>query len=86
MSYKFKCKATGEVLMADPVGDRMLGVLGKPVAAQGIPQPGDMLSAIPALGLLPGQPLHRLHCQLRTSGSAAPDHAMAPRRCGCAKR
>jgi hypothetical protein len=51
MIYKFKCKATGDLLMAGPVGDRMLGILGKPVAAQGILQPADMLAAIRALEL-----------------------------------
>lgn len=51
MIYKFKCRATGDVLMARPVGDRMLGIVGKPVAAQGILQTGDMLAAIRALEL-----------------------------------
>ena len=51
MIYKFKSKATGDVLMAGPVGDRMLGIVGKPVAEQGILQPGDMLSDIRALEL-----------------------------------
>ncbi len=46
MIYRFKCKATGDLLMAGPVGDRMLSILGKPVADQGILQPGDMLSDI----------------------------------------
>jgi len=51
MIYKFKCKATGDVLVTGPVGARMLHIVGKPVAAQGILQPGDMLSAIRALEL-----------------------------------
>lgn len=51
MVYKFKCKATGDLLMAGAVGDRMLGIVGKPVAGQGILQPGDMLAAIGALEL-----------------------------------
>lgn len=51
MIYRFKCKATGDLLMAGPVGDRMLSVVGKPIAAQGILQPGDMLSDIRALEL-----------------------------------
>lgn len=37
--------------MAGPVGDRMLGIVGKPAAAQGILQPSDMLSDIRALEL-----------------------------------
>lgn len=51
MIYKFKCKVTGDVLMAGPVGDRMLRIVGKPVAEKGILQPGDMLSDIRALEL-----------------------------------
>ncbi len=51
MIYKFKCKVTGDVLMAGPVGDRMLRIVGKPVAAQGIMQPRDMPSDIRALEL-----------------------------------
>ena len=51
MIYKFQCKATGNLLMAGPVGDRLLRIMGKPVAAQGILQPGDMLSALRALDL-----------------------------------
>lgn len=37
--------------MMGPVGDRLLRIVGKPVAAQGILQPSDMLSAIRALEL-----------------------------------
>ena len=51
MIYKFKCKATDDLLMAGPVGDRTLGILDEPVAARGVLQPGDMVSAIRALDL-----------------------------------
>ena len=51
MIYKFNCKTTGDLRMTGPVGDRMLHIMGKPVAAQGILQPGDMLSDIQALEL-----------------------------------
>ena len=60
MIYKFKCKAAGDVLMAGPVGDRLLGIVGKPVSAQGILQPSDMLSAIRALELAVAEDESRL--------------------------
>lgn len=60
MIYKFKCKATGDVLMAGPVGDRMLGIVGKPFASQGILQPGDMLAAIRDLELAVAEDESRL--------------------------
>ncbi|MBC7469252.1 MAG: DUF1840 domain-containing protein [Ramlibacter sp.] len=60
MIYKFKCKATGNVLMAGPVGDRMLRILGKPLAEQGILQPTDMLSDIRALELAVAEDESRL--------------------------
>lgn len=60
MIYDFKCKTTGDVQMAGPVGDRMLGIVGKPVAAQGILQPGDMLAAIRALELAVAEDESRL--------------------------
>ncbi len=49
MIYRFQCKAAGDVLMTGPVGERLLGIVGKPVAPQGILQPGDLASAIDAL-------------------------------------
>lgn len=36
MLYKFKSKATGDVIMTGPVGDAILRLLGREPAAQGI--------------------------------------------------
>ena len=36
MMYKFKSRATGDVLMTQPVGERVLAIIGKPPAPQGI--------------------------------------------------
>jgi hypothetical protein len=36
MIYKFKSKATGDLIMTGPVGDRVLRVLGREPAPQGI--------------------------------------------------
>ena len=36
MIYKFKSKATGDLIMTQPVGDRVLSLIGKPATPQGI--------------------------------------------------
>lgn len=51
MIYKFKCEATSDLLMNGPVGDRLLGIVGRPVEPRGILQPDDMMAAIRALEL-----------------------------------
>ena len=49
MIYKFKCKATGDLIMLGPNGDAMLRALGREPAAQGIVEPAAMPAAITAL-------------------------------------
>lgn len=49
MIYKFKSKAAGDVIMMPPTAERVLAAIGKPPGAQGIIEPGVMLSAIAAL-------------------------------------
>ena len=49
MIYKFKSKAAGDVIMLGPLGDRLMQILGRAPAAQGIIEPGDMPAAISAL-------------------------------------
>jgi hypothetical protein len=49
MIYTFKCKSTGDVLMNGPVADQLLRIVGKPPAAKGILQPGDLLQDIQAV-------------------------------------
>jgi regulator of protease activity HflC (stomatin/prohibitin superfamily) len=53
MLYKFKSKSTGDVIMLQPNGQRVLEIIGKDSqsasAAQGIILPGQMLDAIAAL-------------------------------------
>jgi hypothetical protein len=49
MIYKFKSKASGDVIMLGPTGDQMLRALGREPAAQGIIEPGAMEAAIAAL-------------------------------------
>lgn len=49
MLYKFKSKASGDVIMMGPAGDQLLGLIGKSPAPQGIVQPADMAAAIAAI-------------------------------------
>ena len=49
MIYKFKSPAAGDVIMLGPTGDRVLGLIGKAAAPQGIIEPADMPAAMSAL-------------------------------------
>jgi hypothetical protein len=49
MLYKFKSKATGDLIMLEPQGRQILGLIGKEPTAQGILQVQDMPAAIEAL-------------------------------------
>ncbi len=49
MIYKFTSKATGDHLMEDAVGARLLGIIGKAATAQGIIEVASMAAAIKAL-------------------------------------
>lgn len=49
MIYKFKSKASGDVIMLGPVGDKILGLLGREPSPQGIFEPRDMPTAIATL-------------------------------------
>lgn len=49
MLYKFKSKATGDLIMLEPQGKHILKLIGKEPGAQGIILPNEMLAAIEAL-------------------------------------
>ena len=49
MIYKFKSKATGDLIMTQPVGDRVLSLIGKAVTPQGIIEVDQMAAAMSAL-------------------------------------
>ena len=49
MLYKFKSKATGDLIMLEPNGRQVLRLIGKEPTAQGIIEVHDMPSAIQAL-------------------------------------
>lgn len=49
MLYKFKSKATGDVIMLGPHGDQVLKLIGREPAAKGIIEASAMPAAIAAL-------------------------------------
>jgi hypothetical protein len=49
MIYKFKSKATGDVIMLGPNGDQMLRIIGREPTAKGIIEVEHMAAAIDAL-------------------------------------
>ena len=49
MLYKFKSKAAGDLIMTAPVGDRVMRLIGREPAAQGIFKTDQMPAAIAAL-------------------------------------
>lgn len=49
MLYKFKSKATGDLIMLGPNGDALLRVLGRDPAPRGIIEPAAMPAAISAI-------------------------------------
>lgn len=49
MLYKFKSKATGDLIMLEPNGRRVLEIIGKDAGPKGIILAGDMPTAISAL-------------------------------------
>jgi hypothetical protein len=49
MIYKFKSRATGYLIMTQPVGERVLALIGKDPTPQGIIEVGQMPAAIRAL-------------------------------------
>ena len=49
MLYKFKSKATGDLIMLEPQGQQILKILGKTPGPKGIIESAQMLAAIDAL-------------------------------------
>ncbi len=49
MIYKFKSKATGDLIMLGPQGDQLLRAIGRQPAPQGIIEPAAMAAAVVAL-------------------------------------
>ena len=76
MLYKFKSKATGDLIMLEPQGKHILKLIGKEPGAKGIILPNEMLTAIDALNTAVAQ--EELAIQAAKDGSKAEDGAAAP--------
>ena len=72
MIYKFSSKATGDLLMTDDVGARVLSILGKDATAQGIIEVNAMPAGLRALEAAVAEDDSRLaHVQGALSGGEA---------------
>ena len=69
MLYKFKSKATGNLIMLEPQGRQILKLIGKEPGPKGIILPSDMMAAIDAL--------HAAVAQEEQAHQAAKDTAQA---------
>ena len=66
MLYKFKSKATGDLIMLEPHGRHILELMGKEPAPQGILQVADMPAAMDALlAAIARQEAHHARAQQR---------------------
>jgi hypothetical protein len=68
MIYKFKSKATADLIMLGPNGDQLLKLIGREPAAQGIIEPQSMFAAIADLQ----QAVAAEEAQREQAGAAAP--------------
>ena len=82
MLYKFKSKASGDLIMLEPNGRRMLEIIGKTPGPQGIIEVHQMAAAVAALeglGLVPDvqeglvTPLNRVYNQTPDAGTLVPE-------------
>ncbi len=71
MLYKFKSKATGDLIMLEPQGKHILKLIGKEASAKGIILPTEMLAAIDALHVAVEQ--EELAIQAAKDAARAPD-------------
>jgi hypothetical protein len=80
MLYKFKSKATGDLIMLEPNGRRMLEIIGKAVATQQAPQgivlPEEMPAAQAALA---AAIVHEEAARAQAVADALARHEAAPR-------
>ncbi len=78
MLYKFKSKATGDLIMLEPQGKHILQLIGKESGAKGIILPNEMLAAIDALNAAVLQEELAIHAAKDASNSEGNDAAAAP--------
>jgi hypothetical protein len=77
MLYKFKSKATGDLIMLAPQGKQILTIIGKEPGAQGIILPTEMLRAIEALQSAVAQEEQAYQASLQAAKEAPAEGAQA---------
>ena len=84
MIYKFKSRATGDLIMLGPHGDQTLRLIGREPAAQGIVEPDAMPAALAALSAaieadeaLQRAPAAEGHADSQADSQADPDKTAA---------
>jgi cyclopropane-fatty-acyl-phospholipid synthase len=78
MLYKFKSKATGDLIMLEPQGKHILKLIGKESGAKGIILPNEMLAAIDALNAAVLQEELAIQAAKDASNGEGNDAAAAP--------
>ena len=77
MLFKFKSKATGDLIMLEPNGRRVLGIIGKQAGASGIILPEQMPAAISALEAAIAEEEATQKAAAQEAGVQDDDHAAA---------
>ena len=78
MLYKFKSKATGDLIMLEPQGKHILKLIGKEPGAKGIILPNEMLAAMDALNAAVVQEELTIQAAKDASKSESEDGPAAP--------
>ena len=78
MLYKFKSKATGDLIMLEPQGKQILKLIGKEAGAKGIILPSEMMAAIDALHAAVEQEALAIQAAKDAATSAEPQAEKSP--------
>ena len=78
MLYKFKSKATGDLIMLEPQGKQILKLIGKEAGAKGIILPSEMMAAIDALRAAVEQEALAIQAAKDAAASAEPQAETSP--------
>lgn len=79
MLYKFKSKATGDLIMLEPQGKHILKLIGKEPGVKGIILPNEMLAAIDALNAAVAQEELTIQAAKDASKGEGEDGSPAPK-------
>ena len=79
MIYKFKSKASGDIIMMAPTGDALLRAIGREPAAKGIIEPAAMAAAVLAIeaAVQADETARAEQGQAAVAEGARPAHAVA---------